>query len=35
VVVDPETLEDHLDLQDALVAEANPENQARISLGAD
>ena len=30
-VVDPEELEDRLDLQDALVAEADPENQERIS----
>jgi putative heme iron utilization protein len=30
VVVDAETLEDYLDLQDALDAEADPQNQARI-----
>jgi hypothetical protein len=29
-LVDPEDLEDYLDLQDALEAEANPENQERI-----
>lgn len=29
-VIDAETLEDYLDLQDALDAEADPENQARI-----
>jgi hypothetical protein len=30
-IVDSEDLEDYLDLQDALEAEANPENQERIS----
>jgi hypothetical protein len=30
-VIDAETLEDYLDLQDSLDAEANPENQKRIS----
>ena len=30
-IVDPETLEDYLDLQDALAAEADPENRERIS----
>lgn len=29
-VVDLEELEDYLDLQDAIAAEANPENQERI-----
>jgi hypothetical protein len=29
-IVDPEELEDYLDLQDALEAEADPENQERI-----
>lgn len=29
-IVDPEDLEDYLDLQDALDAEADPENQQRI-----
>ncbi|MCL1463983.1 hypothetical protein [Argonema galeatum] len=29
-IVDPEDLEDYLDLQDALEAEADPENQQRI-----
>lgn len=30
-IVDTEDLEDYLDLQDALAAEADPENQERIS----
>jgi hypothetical protein len=30
VVIKAETLEDYLDLQDALAAEADPQNQARI-----
>ncbi|MCL1470970.1 hypothetical protein [Argonema antarcticum] len=30
-IVDSEDLEDYLDLQDALAAEADPENQQRIS----
>lgn len=30
IIVDPEDLEDYLDLQDAIAAEANPENQQRI-----
>lgn len=29
-VIDIEELEDYLDLQDAIAAEANPENQERI-----
>ncbi len=29
-IVNPEDIEDYLDLQDALEAEANPENQERI-----
>lgn len=29
-IVDPDRLEDYLDLQDALFAEADPENQERI-----
>ena len=29
-IVDPEDLEDYLDLQDALEAEADPENQERV-----
>ncbi len=29
-IVDPEDLEDYLDLQDALEAESDPENQERI-----
>ncbi|NJO42577.1 MAG: hypothetical protein HC769_08880 [Cyanobacteria bacterium CRU_2_1] len=30
-IVDAETLEDYLDLQDALAAESNSENQERVS----
>ena len=31
VIVDPEELEDYWDLQDAIEAEEDPENQERIS----